>query len=108
GLHVGSAADLIANRRIIVALAAEYRIPAIYESREFVEDGGLMSYGVDLGDIWRKIAGYVARVLNGAKPGDLPIQQPTAFECVVNLKTAKSLGITLPETIMIRATEVIE
>jgi putative tryptophan/tyrosine transport system substrate-binding protein len=108
GIHVGSATELIANLRVIVALAAEHRIPAIYESREFVEAGGLMSYGVDLGDNWRKGAGYVARILHGAKPSDLPIQQPTTFEVLVNLKTAKALGITLPESIMIRATEVIE
>ena len=93
---------------MIVDLVATAGLPAIYPFRDFVDAGGLMSYGANLVDNLRKGAGYVARVLNGAKPGDLPIQQPTVFDCVVNLKTAKAMGITLPETVLLRATEFID
>jgi putative tryptophan/tyrosine transport system substrate-binding protein len=107
-LYVSPAAEHISNRKPIIGLTAAAKLPAIYTYREYADDGGLMSYGASLADNYRKAAGYVARILNGERPGDLPIQQPTVFDFVVNVKTAKALGITLPESIMIRATEVIE
>jgi putative ABC transport system substrate-binding protein len=88
-------------------LAASARKPAVYGAKHFTEEGGLISYGAAYGDLVRRSAGYVARILRGAKPGDLPIEQPTKFELAVNLKTAKALGITIPESILLRADEVI-
>jgi putative tryptophan/tyrosine transport system substrate-binding protein len=105
---VGGSAEHLANAKLIVDGAFATRLPALYPGREFADAGGLMVYGANLADNYRKAAGYVARILNGEKAGDLPFQQPTVFDFVVNLKTAKALGITLPESIMIRATEVIE
>ena len=96
------------ERGRIVALAAQYRLPAIYEEREYVNDGGLISYGRNVSENFRQAAGYVAKILKGAKPRDLPIQQPTRFDLVVNLKTAGALGITFPPSILARADEVIE
>jgi ABC-type uncharacterized transport system substrate-binding protein len=96
------------ERGRIVALAAQYRLPAIYEEREYVNDGGLISYGRNVPENFRQAAGYVARILKGAKPGDLPIQQPAKFDLIVNLKTARALGITFPPSILARADEVIE
>jgi putative ABC transport system substrate-binding protein len=91
----------------IIGLASKARLPAIFASRRGVEEGGLMSYGPNFADLFRRSAGYVDKILKGAKPGDLPIEQPTKFELVVNLKTAKALGITIPESILVRADEVI-
>ena len=95
------------HRMTLVKLASKARLPIIYWVKEFAEGGGLMSYGASYGDLFRRSAGYVDKILKGAKPGDLPIEQPTKFELVVNLKTAKALGITIPESILLRADEVI-
>jgi len=97
-----------AHRARLVELAAKSRLPVIYGVKEYVEAGGLMSYGVDLGDSARRAAGYVDRILKGAKPGDLPIEQPVKFQLVVNLKTAKALGLTIPQSVLLRADEVIQ
>ena len=108
GLIVPSSPITAAHRKLLVALMAKHGLPAIYPYRYFVEDGGLMSYGADLIDIVRRAAGYVDRILKGEKPADLPVQQPTKFEFVINLKTAKALGLTVPVTLLARADEVIE
>lgn len=99
---------LYGEHKRIVELAAKGRLPAMYAAREFVEDGGLMSYGASLPDLFRRAATYVDKILKGANPADLPVEQPTTFELVVNLGTAKTLGLTLPPSIFARADEVIE
>jgi putative ABC transport system substrate-binding protein len=95
------------HRTTISMLASKARLPTVYGLRQYVDAGGLMSYGASYGDLFRRSAGYVDKILKGAKPGDLPIEQPTEFELVVNLKTAKTLGLTIPESILLRADEVI-
>ena len=95
-------------RARIIALAAQYRIPAIYPEREYADEGGLLFYGRDISDVFRRAATYVDKILKGANPGDLPIEQPTKFELIVNLKTAKALGLVIPPSILARADEVIE
>jgi len=96
------------NRELIIVMAARHRLPAAYAFRHFVTDGGLISYGIDLADQYRQAAAYVDRILRGEKPGELPIQQPTKFELVLNLKTAKALGLDVQWFLQQRADEVIE
>jgi putative tryptophan/tyrosine transport system substrate-binding protein len=98
----------IAHRAPIISAAARNNVPALYWLSDFARDGGLLSYGVDQVDIWRRAASYADRILRGAKPAELPVQLPTKFEMVVNLKTAKSLGLTVPQSILLSADEVIE
>ncbi len=97
-----------ANRQRIVDFAARSRLPAIYDTREFVESGGLISYGPNLAALQRKAALYIDKIFRGANPGDLPVEQPTGFELVVNMKTARALGISIPASILARADQVIE
>jgi putative ABC transport system substrate-binding protein len=96
------------NRTLIISLAARQRLPAVYSFRSFVDDGGLVSYGPDSVDPFRQAAGYVDRILKGEKPADLPVQSATKYELVINLKTAKSLGLTVPSSLLSRADEIIE
>jgi putative ABC transport system substrate-binding protein len=98
----------VSRRRQIVELAAKYRLPGMYEERKFVEAGGLMSYGSHVQTLWRRVATYVDKILKGAKPADLPVEEPTRYELFINLTTAKALGLTIPRSILIRADEVIQ
>jgi putative tryptophan/tyrosine transport system substrate-binding protein len=108
GLMVGIDALTQKSRKLIAELALKHRIPTIYASKEFVEAGGLMSYGPSYPDLYRRAASYIDKILKGEKPSDLPIEQPTKFEMIINLKTAKALGLTVPPTLLTRADEVIE
>jgi ABC-type uncharacterized transport system substrate-binding protein len=108
GVVVMSPAFMFVHRRVVLDLAASHRIAAIYELRVFVEPGGLMSYGVNASEMQRRAAVYVDKILRGAKPADLPVEQPTKFELVINLKTAKVLGLTIPQTLLLRADQIIE
>jgi putative tryptophan/tyrosine transport system substrate-binding protein len=108
GVVVMSPAFMFVHRRVVLDLAASHRIAAIYELRVFVEPGGLMSYGVDVSEMQRRAAVYVDKILRGAKPADLPVEQPAKFELVINLKTAKALGLTIPPSLLLRADDVIQ
>ena len=109
GLYVAGGGPLLnVNRKRIADFALKSRLPSMYQSKEAVDAGGLMSYGVNLADSYRRVAYYVDRILKGAKPADLPIEQPTKFELVINLKTAKALGLTIPPVVMMRAEKVVK
>jgi putative ABC transport system substrate-binding protein len=108
GLYVhGGGPGITANRKRIASFASKSRLPSMYVRREFVDAGGLMSYGADIADSYRRVAYYVDRILKGAKPADLPVEQPTKFEFVINLKTAKQIGLTIPPEVLARATRII-
>jgi putative ABC transport system substrate-binding protein len=108
GLIITGSTLAVVHRHLIITLAARHQLPAVYFQRTFVADGGLISYGADVLDQLRRAAGYVDRILKGEKPADLPVQAPTKYELVINLKTAKALGIDIPTTVLARADEVIE
>src|SRR5215813_9881215 len=108
GLIVGASALAATHRRHFLEVVARHKLPAIYEQGVFIADGGLMSFAPNLIDQFRRAAGYVDRILKGEKPADLPVQAPTKYELVINLKTAKALGLEVPPTLLARADEVIE
>jgi len=108
GLIVTSSASAAVHRELIITLAARFRLPAVYSYRYFTTSGGLISYGPDPIDQYRRAAGYIDRILRGEKPADLPVQAPTKYELAINLKTAKALGLVVPSALLARADEVIE
>jgi putative ABC transport system substrate-binding protein len=108
GLILTSSALAVIHRSLIITLAARHRMPTIFYRRAFVDAGGLVSYGYDVVDQYRRSGGYVDRILKGEKPADLPVQAPTKYELVINMKTAKALGLDVPPTLLARADEVIE
>jgi putative ABC transport system substrate-binding protein len=99
---------LFANRGQIVSFAQRNRLPSMYAQKEYVDAGGLMSYGPSSADLWRRAATFVDKILKGAKPADLPVEQPTRFELVINMKTAKALGLTIPQSVLLRADQIIQ
>jgi putative tryptophan/tyrosine transport system substrate-binding protein len=103
-----STGPFFAGRKWIVELAAKYRLPAIYSQKEYVDEGGLMSYGADFDDFYRRAAVYVDKILTGAKPANLPVQKATKFEFIINLKAAKEIGLTIPSHVLERANQVIK
>jgi putative tryptophan/tyrosine transport system substrate-binding protein len=108
GLYVPFGALMRDNRRRIADLASQSRLPSMFVTREAVEAGGLMSYSADLADNYRRVAYYADKILKGAKPADLPVEQPTKFEFIINLKTAKQIGVTIPPNVLARADRVIK
>jgi putative ABC transport system substrate-binding protein len=109
GLYVGGGGPLIrTHQKRIAGFALKSRLPSMYSYRGAVEAGGLMSYGADIADSYRRVAYFVDRILKGAKPGDLPVEQPKKFELVINLKTAKQIGVTIPQSLLYRADKVIK
>jgi ABC-type uncharacterized transport system substrate-binding protein len=108
GLVIGADGLTQMHQQTIIAFAARNRLPAVYPAREFVEDGGLIAYAVNYPNLYFRLAAFVDKIFKGAKPGDLPVEQPTKFELVINLKTAKALGLTVPPLLLARADEVIE
>jgi ABC-type uncharacterized transport system substrate-binding protein len=108
GVVVTSSTFMFVHRQAIVDLGAAHRIAAVYENQNFVEPGGLMSYGVNISEMQRRAAVYMDKILKGAKPADLPVEQPTKFDFVINLKTAKALGLTIPQALLQRAEQVIQ
>ena len=108
GLIVTGSYTAVLHRERIIKLAASHKLPAIYSARFFVTDGGLISYGPDNTEPHRRAADYIDRILKGAKPADLPVEQPTKFELVINLKTAKALELTIPQSLLVRADQIIE
>ena len=108
GLYVPSGPLINANQRRTIGLALKSQLPSMYNRREDIEAGGLMSYGGNLADSYRRVAYYVDKILKGAKPADLPVEQPTKFELVINLKTAKQIGVTIPPEVLARATKLLK
>jgi putative ABC transport system substrate-binding protein len=108
GLYVLPSPLMLANQKRTVGFALKSRLPSVYGTREFVDVGGLMYYGADFADSYRRAATYVDKILKGAKPADLPVEQPTKFELVINLKTAKQIGLTIPPNVLARADKVIK
>ncbi len=108
GLILAPSGTAVLHRDLIITLAGQYKLPAVYYDRSFAAAGGLISYGPDFVDLYRRAAGYVDRILKGEKPADLPVQAPTKYELVINLKTAKALGLTIPDQLLAAADEVIE
>jgi len=107
-LVVGSDTLVQTNQSLVLGLAASHQLPSIYTFRDFVDAGGLVSYGVSLPDLYRRAAGYVDRILKGAKPEELPVEPPTRFETIINLKTARALGLTVPSVLLSAADEVVQ